>query len=278
MRKFDAWGVAMLLHHIDERREFTRKIINEGPTIRDARIAEEVDGQCPLNLFEGILTLAEAHAREYGFQSTLDRVCDTGPFRMAVKTKLITWQQMEQELTVLRQAVEADLEKHLFAFVAPSKSSVMLGITKHPWDEIVEHFPEIETDLIHAGECYAFEQNTACVFHLMRVAEYGLRNIAASLHVTPKDKKKNIPIEYATWDKVISGINSKIAAARLLPHGKRKAKKLQFYSNAAENCSYLRDLWRNDVAHARKEYNEGEAFGVFNRVRDFMHLLSSQRP
>jgi hypothetical protein len=267
MRTFNAWAVAMLLFHINERRDLVRKMNEMGHN--SGKI-----GKADLEaFFQSVLIHAELHARDYGLQSTLDRVWDNGPFRMAVKTESITWVQMGEELRVLRECIEADLSKHTFAFVHPAKASILESLSVSPWDEIRKEFPKAEADILSAGECFAFEQNTACVFHLSRVAEYGLREVAKSVGVKLIDKGKPMPIEYATWDKVISSINSKITSARLLPHGATKARRLQFFSNAGENCSYLKDLWRNDVAHARKDYNEGEANGVFIRVRDFMYML-----
>lgn len=272
MRRFDAWGIAMLLHHITERREFVRKFVENGSggdKISESNLNE---------FFLPTVMQAQFHAKEYSLRSTFDRVWDNGPFMMSVKIAHITWQQMGEELRVLRECIEADLEKHLFAFILPSKFEVMLTTANPPWEEIVTQFPDAKMDVMHAGECYAFELNTACVYHLMRITEYGLRKIAKDVGVKLTDKGKPMPVEYATWDKVINGINTKIAATRSLPHGAKKSKRLQFYSNTAENCSYLRDLWRNDVAHARKDYNDGEAVGVFNRVKDFMHLLATQKP
>ena len=88
------------------------------------------------------------------------------------------------------------------------------------------------------------------------------------------DKGKPQSIEFATWDKVITGIKTKIADVRLLPQGLRKNRNLQFYSDAAENCTYIRDIWRNEISHTRKNYNEGEAIGILKRVEDFMRLLA----
>jgi hypothetical protein len=110
----------------------------------------------------------------------------------------------------------------------------------------------------------------------MRVAEYGLRYVAKKAGVKLTDKGKSQPIEYATWDKVIAEIKKQITAARALSHGPKKNMKLQFYSDAAENLTYIRDIWRNEISHTRKSYNEAEALGVLTRVRDFMELLASK--
>jgi hypothetical protein len=266
MRVFDAWGLSMLLHHIDDNRAFARKMCE-----LDAR--DDVLTKEQLEPIRGIIGLANYHATHASLRSTMDRVWENGPFAMAVAIQVgMTWDRVVNELTVLRQTIEADLEKHLFVFVSPDKAKVLHDMPEK-WKEIWKKFPESMTDAQSAAQCYALEQDTGCVFHLMRVAEHGLRAVARKVGVKLTDKGKRQPIEFATWDKVIAGINGEITKARAMPHGPRKNRKLQFYSNAAENCTYIRDLWRNETAHTRKRYNDAEALGVMNRVRDFMQLL-----
>jgi len=137
-----------------------------------------------------------------------------------------------------------------------------------------EQFRDACNDIKDAGNCIAAELYTAAVFHLMRVAEFGLRHIADRVKVELKDKGNPIPIEYATWDKVIQGIQNKITETRKLSQGVEKNEELQFYSDAADQATFIKDLWRNDVSHTRKRYNDREAIGVFVRVKGFMKLLA----
>ena len=268
MRVFDAWGIAMLLHHIGEARAFLQLMIDGGS--RD----DEIERKHIKLWIDPVLSLALIHAERAHLQSTHDRVWANGPFRMAAAIR-ITPQECLSQLKTLKECIEADLEKHLFVFVSPDKAKVLRDLPPN-WRDIWKKFPESMTDTQLAAQCYALEQDMGCVFHLMRVAEHGLRAIARKVGVKLTDKGKRQPIEFATWDKVITGINGEIAKARALPQGPRKNRKLQFYSNAAENCTYIRDLWRNETSHTRKRYNDAEALGVMNRVRDFMQLLAKE--
>lgn len=179
------------------------------------------------------------------------------------------------EIEALRGVIFSELSQVKFVYIPPPKAK-LLGDLASRWGGIWQRFPVVEQDSRHAAECYSVEQNTACIFHLMRVTEYGLRHIAKKVGVKLTDKGKPQPIEYATWDKVIAEIKKQITAARALSHGPKKNKKLQFYSDAAENLTYVRDVWRNEISHTRKSYNEAEALGVLTRVRDFMALLASK--
>jgi hypothetical protein len=196
-------------------------------------------------------------------------------FLNALNKKNLAWLQLKNEAEVLFQEIQGELRERVFAFVPTSKAAKLTNISKE-WAEVWTKFPSCKQDVERAVDCYALEQDTASVFHMMRVSEIGLRSIAKKVGVKLIDKGKRQPIEYATWDKVIQGVNSRINAARALPHGPRKNKNLQFYSQAADQLVYIRDTWRNEVSHTRKSYNDGEAVGVIARVRDFMELLAQR--
>ncbi len=185
----------------------------------------------------------------------------------------ITWSELRNQAKVLLEAIHSELCYRRFAFV-PTEKATMHDKFGSSWEGIWARFPEVKEDSQRAADCYALEQNTACVFQMMRVAEIGLRNIAKQVGVRLTDKGKPQPTEYATWDKVIQGINAKITAARALAHGPKKNMKLQFYSQAADQCVFIRDIWRNEISHTRKSYNDAEALGVITRIREFMELLS----
>jgi hypothetical protein len=87
-------------------------------------------------------------------------------------------------------------------------------------------------------------------------------------------KGKPQPVEAATWDKIITAIKNKITQAHSLPHNSRRAKQLSYYADMADRCSYMKDLWRNNIMHSRRSFNEAEAHGALQRVTGFMQLLA----
>jgi hypothetical protein len=142
-------------------------------------------------------------------------------------------------------------------------------------EDFVIGFPRVAiSELVETGNCFASGRNTACVFHCMRVAEYGLRILARKVGATISNKGKTCPLEYGDWDTVITAIRNKIAETRKLPRGAKKEAALQFYSTAADQCEYMKDIWRNEISHARRRYSKSEALGVMNRVRDFVQPLA----
>ena len=142
-------------------------------------------------------------------------------------------------------------------------------------DKFSKVFPAAITDAEESCKCFALDRWTACVFHLMRVAEYGLRSLAMTLHVQLTHRGAHHPIECVDWDKVITGAQNKILNARGLAPGPRRQAKLELLSDAADHCAYMKGIWRNNASHARRPYKESDASVTFDRVRDFMRFLGN---
>jgi hypothetical protein len=133
---------------------------------------------------------------------------------------------------------------------------------------------------LSVGNCFAIGQYTAAVFHCMRLAEFGLRKLARNsfLKVRLTQKRgKTHPIEFADWQKVIDAIRSKIAKTRQRPIGPQREADLQFFSEAADHCEYMKDIWRNALMHTRRWYNKDEALSVITRVKEFITLIGAHK-
>jgi hypothetical protein len=145
----------------------------------------------------------------------------------------------------------------------------------HDWAKAWERIPSSKSDTQEAVYCYALDRNTACVFHLMRVAEFGLRALAKKLKVKLTHGGKTVyPIEFADWGTVISECKTKIDNARkTLPPGKRQ-KTMELYAEIADHCLFMKEIWRNNVSHARKPYTEHLALDAMVKVRNFMNFLA----
>jgi len=186
----------------------------------------------------------------------------------------MTYQVMAAKLTYLCQTLIHDCQLEYKFVSIPKDLSSYFEQSHLMGDSVHNAFTHAHDDIKSAGNCLAVGLNTAAVFHLMRVAEYGLRALAKRVKVKLIDHGKPQPIEYATWNKVLDGIRIQITASHKLPKTASRERKLQFYSDMAEHCTYLRDLFRNEISHTRKTYNYGEAVGAKQRVQSFMEKLA----
>jgi hypothetical protein len=133
-------------------------------------------------------------------------------------------------------------------------------------------FPSAKYDIEEACKCYALERYTACVYHAMGILQAGLYAMAHQLGVFLK-----YPIELADWQEVITAIEAKIEPLRQLPRSHpQRDELLSFYSGCATHFRFLKDAWRNHVAHMREKYNRNAAHTILLQVRDFMEELSTK--
>lgn len=181
--------------------------------------------------------------------------------------------ELARDYKRIREGLFAEIEKHKFLYL-PSQGAEYFARDELFGKVVYDEFPSARDEIKEAGNALAFEMYTACVFHLMRIAEHGLRRLALRLKVKLTDKEKFMPLEFADWDKVITGIRNKIGEARRLPRGPQKQEQLEKYSNAADHCEYMKDIWRNTTSHAREPYIRPEALSAKERVENFMVFLA----
>ncbi len=174
------------------------------------------------------------------------------------------------------EGIQENLSSRKFMFLPADQASYWGNQTVFGTD-FMSNFPlAAKFEALEAANCFAAGRWTACVFHCTRVAEYGLRKLAQRLKVTLSDKGKRQPLEYGDWNKVIAAIRRKIEESRKLPLGRNKADSLSRYSDLADRCEYMKDIWRNEVSHARRVYSKSECLGVIDRVRGFIESIPTK--
>jgi hypothetical protein len=137
----------------------------------------------------------------------------------------------------------------------------------------IKAFPSSANDMKDVGECLAVDLNSAAVFHLMHIVEWGLRALCVNLKV---NKIKKGPIEYATWDDILKKlpevVDTKIDA---MSRGPEKQKAQEFYHPALKEIRSFKDAWRNHIMHTRAAYTREDAVAVFGHVQRFMQGLAN---
>jgi hypothetical protein len=70
--------------------------------------------------------------------------------------------------------------------------------------------------------------------------------------VTLRSHKSKCPLEYADWEKVIAGIENKIALVCRKPVGSKRNMELTFYSEAVSHCRHIRDILdKSNIPHEK---------------------------
>lgn len=167
----------------------------------------------------------------------------------------------------LVKRIQAELKSRLFLYV-PNQNAIFYQESSKGWTKTQDAFSGAMHEVEEAAKCLALRRSTACVFHLMRILELGLRELATVF---------NIPFAHKAWNEIIEQIE---AAIRKIREGKNKPPDWkdseQFYSEAASQFMHFRAAWRNYTAHGSLRYAEDEAEAIFRHVRDFMEHISNR--
>jgi hypothetical protein len=138
--------------------------------------------------------------------------------------------------------------------------------------ETLISFPSATYDAKEACKCYALERYTACVYHSMGILQPGLFALAGDAGISLK-----YPVELATWGDILRRIDEKIVPYVNLPRGDSLRERYDnLYSGAAAHFRYLKDGWRDHVAHMRESYDQNKAHVALTHVCDFMESISTR--
>jgi hypothetical protein len=243
--------------------EFVVNIQSEEP-----RQISDVDKQ----RLHGVLEFAKTQCVNVGLQSAEHRLGRVFTDLRTRPQNSYSWVVIE--LGILLQAIEDDSQFERFYHYPKAKGQLVLRIPAD-WGDTIGAFPSAKLEIEEGVDCYALEHNTSAVFHMMRVAELGLRALARERQLSWPNKPK--PIEWAEWQELIDKIEKGGRSAALShPKGPSRDAALAFYSGACGQFHAFKDKYRNLVMNFRASYDELDALRAINQVRDFMNGLSAK--
>lgn len=170
------------------------------------------------------------------------------------------------DLQFIRKDFIAEASSILFLSFSPTRAKFFVGNdpTAAPFGEsVLEAFPSAALDMREASNCYALERWFACVFHLMRVLEFGLRALADRFGVLD---------ERSTWCQLIDDIEPEIRKIDKQAGADWKTQRKDF-SGAATQFMFFKDAWRNHIKHVRDVYDEGRTTSIWQHTDEFMRKL-----
>lgn len=176
------------------------------------------------------------------------------------------------EMNELNIAIAADLGDRRFFSISEEEAKLyenddLFGT------EVSSRFPKANDESRIAGTCYAMNNYTGCVFHLMRAVEYGARTMLKELGVQTHE---NRPIELCDWGGLGAALNVKLNDLSI---GRRNdAQKMQdfeFFSYPIHEFEKFR-TWRNKVSHLREEYLPGHTKDIMDATERYLRHLATR--
>jgi hypothetical protein len=177
--------------------------------------------------------------------------------------KAETTHDLERTLEFVRQAMVIGLNRRKF-FEPEPRYIEYFENPKLFGEQVFTTFPSAIEDITEAGTCLALERSTACVMHLMRVTETGLKTLATTVGVARQND----------WGAYIREIDKELIS-RMKAAGKHTPDE-SFYAEASAQFGHVKTAWRNPTMHIEKAYTPQRAEEILLAVRSFMSHLATK--
>jgi hypothetical protein len=177
-----------------------------------------------------------------------------------------------REIEELWSALDHDTFKQLFCHYPADKVDLLLRLDAN-WMQVFGAFESARKEIEEGVDCYALGHNTACVFHMCRAAEIGLRAIAKERGISAV--RGSVPLEWGTWGQVFQAIEPKIEEIKTKPNGPQKDAALAFYQQVLADLRAIHS-YRDPVMHFHSTYDAAEARKVMSRAHDLLDKLATK--
>jgi hypothetical protein len=182
------------------------------------------------------------------------------------KKNKITYQYIAVCINEIDHDIKIELKSHLFMYIPFQRAEFYPYIALEPlfgWD-VQNKFPNMSEDISEAGKCFAVARYTACVFHLMRVMERTIQQLATKLGIS-------FASAYDTeWQKIICDIRHQLKALYPKHTDPNRIK----YESILGHLETIKIAWRNPTMHPKATYTEEEAKALLSAVEIFMNDLT----
>lgn len=160
----------------------------------------------------------------------------------------------------LQQRVQDELSERFFLYIPPEDAGFYKNADGSLAGPVLDKWPRLAEDSSEASKCFALGRHTACVFHLMRVMEFGVQQFGRKLGVKLSEEKRWQTILDQT-NSIIKGMDQKLPETKAL-------------SSVASNLYHVKAAWRNEVMHPKGTYTREESFALIGAVKAFITELA----
>lgn len=185
---------------------------------------------------------------------------------------------LNAQLLSVRDAIFHDHWQWKFVAVNPSYTKYIDNDTLFG-EQVHAAFPDSCKDICEAGNCLAAGCGTACVFHLMRAAEFTLRSLARDRQIAFSDK----PLEEKEWGQILTALEAALRdlrneSAKTWSDPSFRDSQIRFYNEVIQEFRTFNEAWRRHLAHAdiHAFYEPEDAAHVMRHVSKFMSKLATK--
>ncbi len=173
---------------------------------------------------------------------------------------------------MIADTIEIELRARIFLEMPTDKQKFYSsGSALFGGEDVANKFPSAAFEIDEAGKCIALDRHTACVFHLMRIMELGIRAMASCLGIPDPVK----PAE-RNWGIILRKIRDDGIQKKWPTAADRMAGDGAVLESLQASLDAVKSPWRDTTMHVEKKYTGEEAQHIFDAVRGFMMNLASR--
>jgi len=159
----------------------------------------------------------------------------------------------------LHERIQDEMNERLFLYVPAEDAQLYKTSEACLQKSVLDKWPHLIEDGSESIKCFALSRYTACVFHLMRVMEFGVQKFGDKLNVKLTEE--------LVWQKILDLADKAIKALD------QKAEETKQLASVSANLYNVKLAWRNEVMHPKATYTKEEARRVLDSVQAFMAEL-----
>lgn len=183
--------------------------------------------------------------------------------RLVESDDLRTFQGILKAIETSKERIWDELDSRTYVQIEPPRAKYYEPLQPPFGEAVFSQFASANDDIVEAGNCLSLERYTACVFHLMRVTEAGLKVLG-----------RELGIPYApSWEAYLRQI-AKIVEADWNTKSKAERARQPLYKDLAGDLQSVKIAWRNPTMHIVKKYAADEAMQIYNSVKQFVTRLA----
>jgi hypothetical protein len=190
-----------------------------------------------------------------------------------IKKQVLTEITSLEDFTRLLDELESRLSEELSGFSVLVIAQKRADYYEQPnlfGENVFNKFPLANFDIEEAGKCFALARYTACVMHLQRVLERGLKSYGKFLAVTMATAQPSWQTVLDKTGREIRERNDKNITTKNWKSNNEK----EFCEDVQPFLVAVKTAWRNRSMHADAKYTEDEAKEIFDAVKAFMRNLA----
>jgi len=188
--------------------------------------------------------------------------------------KLISSSIIGSNIAEIQDRLVDELSTMLF-FQIPTEKHRFFSEPISGWEEIIDRWPNVRTDVEEMGRCFALSRYAASVFHSVQAIESGLLQLGDFLGV--KDPQSGWTAVSKELDKIVITKHENLSEFHKI--------NFQFLEQVQGVTKALKNAWRNKISHSQgrlslltSEFTPDVAEEIMIASRAYMRRLATEMP